>query len=172
MLAEPRSPRLVLVAAAALAVAAVGALGLRAARAPGAVEETRPVGNVVPPRPGVAPPVAHPPQTFQTTPGPHPGLGTALRTLDIDTFDRIARADYQRQEMLDLFPGRPYHVKLAGSFTARLITTVMVDVERDGRFDERWDLTKDGVFRRVIGPGQEFDAATPFMLRNGLWLPY
>jgi len=171
MLAEPRSPRVALVAVAAVAVLVLGAVGLRVVRRPGEVGESTPAAPVARPRPGVSPPVAHPPQIYQTTPGPHPGLGQPLRTLDIDTFDRIARADYQRQEMLDLFPGRPYHVKLVGSFTDRWIDAVMVDVERDGHFDERWDLKPDGVFRRVIGPGQEFDAATPFMLRNGLWLP-
>ena len=92
--------------------------------------------------------------------------------MDADIFDALAHRPLSRTDLFDLFPDRPYHVRLVGDTLRHRVRAVLIDLERDGTWEERWDLDDTTVTRRVLqrpaGPG----AGTPFALRSGRWLPF
>jgi hypothetical protein len=94
--------------------------------------------------------------------------------MDNDIFARIEKGDFKREELRDVFPGRPYHVQFMGSSEENWISVVLVDLDRDGKWDERWEMKPEGVTRRVINKEEEEEGpeTTPFALRPGRWLPY
>jgi hypothetical protein len=97
--------------------------------------------------------------------------GMPLRPMDFDILQKIEEGTYKREDMPDLFPNRPYQVRLVGSPVEHWIYTVMIDLERDGKWDERWEMKKDRVVRYTIGGGEDQDNV-PWALRPGHWLPF
>ena len=89
----------------------------------------------------------------------------------------LAALAYGQLEPVHLFPSKPYRVKTIGSMKPRKWTSVvLVDLERNGTWDERWDLTSDDVVRTNFKkPRTEDDdvSAAPsdakLSLRQGTW---
>lgn len=109
------------------------------------------------------------PQVYNYKPDPRFQAGVPLRPMDIEILEALARGHFDRAQLLDLFPGRPYHVKLIGSPGDGRIDLLAIDLDRNGIWDEQWRLKPETVERRTFdkeGPG------IPFVLRNGRWLPY
>ncbi len=114
-------------------------------------------------------PLTAPTQAYDYKPIPHmvPG-GVPLRPMDTDIFAAIEKGNLTHAQLLDLFPDRPYHVKLTANGEERRVEFVLIDLERDGKWDERWALRKDqGVDRRLIG-----DPNIMFTMRAGYWIPH
>jgi hypothetical protein len=105
---------------------------------------------------------------------PHPNLkpgGVPLRPMDNDIFAAIERGRLTRAQLLDLFPDRPYHVKLVADSAEHWVNTVVIDLDRNGRWDERWELKKEGVFRHTHGGPDDSDQIM-FTMFGGFWIPH
>jgi hypothetical protein len=110
-------------------------------------------------------------QTYNYQPVPGLTSGMALRPMDYDILKRIEDGDYKRTDMLDLFPDRPYQVKMIGSPVEHWINAVLIDLDRDGKWDEKWAMKLESVTRHTMGKGED-DDKVPWALQPGRWLPY
>jgi hypothetical protein len=98
--------------------------------------------------------------------------GVPLRPMDADIFAAIEKGNLSRKQLLDLFPDRPYHVQLSGNSAEHWIGFALIDLHRTGKWDERWELKKDGVNRYGLGNSDEAPAGVMFTLRAGYWIPH
>jgi hypothetical protein len=148
-------------AAAAIAAVVVISLRHRAATAAAAAPP--------PPSSEGAPP--HKPQVYDYKEPPMVKIGPPLRPMDSEILDAIAVGEFTHAQRLDLFPDRPYHVKLIGSVPDRWISIVMIDLDRDGKWDEKWTLKPDSVIRLDFDDREPM-GGKPFMLRHGQWVRF
>ena len=112
------------------------------------------------------------PQQFDLTDDPRNASGVPLRPMDHDIFTLITSLQLDRTRMPDVFPDRPYRVTFIGSIAERRIGLVMIDLDRDGKFDERWDLKRDGVVRNVLKDPAADGNPVNYSLAHGRWQPH
>lgn len=115
-------------------------------------------------------------QAYSLAPNPHFPL-PPLRQLDRDIFAQVAAAKYDRESMLDVFPGTPNHVRFIGDAHNHWVNVVIIDLGRDGTWDEKWTLTVNDVERVTFDkPKAENWNPSPrdarYALRYGAWQPY
>ena len=101
--------------------------------------------------------------------------GIPLRPMDREIFAALASGQLEPVHLDDVFPSKPYRVSMIGSMKPRKwISVVLVDLTRDGKWDERWDLTQTDVVRTVFKkPRTDAVGADEtdykFSLRQGTW---
>jgi len=93
--------------------------------------------------------------------------------MDHDIIAALQSGTVERTSVPDVFPDRPYRVRLAGSPVTQVFAYVLVDLNRDDKWDERWDLTKPGAIERTVehdpnGEGQK----VMYTLVKGRWQPH
>jgi hypothetical protein len=106
------------------------------------------------------------PQHFDLKELPEFKAGVGLRPMDKEVFERLADPKLQRTDLLDLFPDRPYKVRVVGSVQERRYGMVMIDADRNGKWDEKWVLKGDQVLRTVMA---EDEPPIEFNLAHGRW---
>jgi hypothetical protein len=119
-----------------------------------------------------APPSSEPPIQLDLTEDPRATAGIPLRPMDRDVFAEIARAtsgQLERIRMKDLFPDRPYKVTFVGSVAERRIGLVLIDLNRDGTYEERWDLKRNDVVRSVQNDTFAEANVVRYTLAHGRW---
>src|SRR5581483_599307 len=89
-------------------------------------------------------------QTFDYIPSGKIKGGFPLRPMDTEIFETILRNHLTLDRVLDLFPDKPYHVKLVADLQTQRVIGVMIDLERDGRWDERWEMRTNGCTRHLL----------------------
>ena len=116
--------------------------------------------------------LAGPPQQFDIKEEPSFHGGVPLRPMDRDIFAVLADEHLERTRLLDLFPDRPYRVRVVGSVAERRFGALNIDLDRDGKLDERWMLKGNEVVRDVpedpTGGGQPVH----YTLAHGRWQPH
>jgi hypothetical protein len=115
---------------------------------------------------------AHPPQTFDLKEDPRAPTGIALRPMDREIFTEIMSDHLDRTKMRDLFPDRPYRVALVGSVAEHRIGVVMIDLNRDGKFEERWDLKGSEVTRTVMADTAAEGSSVQYSMAHARWQPH
>jgi hypothetical protein len=99
--------------------------------------------------------------------------GLPLRPMDHDLIDAMLSGHIARQSMLDLFPDRPYRVRLVGSADMQLFQFAMIDLDRDGKWDEQWDLSKPGQIQRHVAHDPAAGGhEVMYTLAHGKWQPH
>jgi hypothetical protein len=100
-----------------------------------------------------------------------PSDPTALRPIDLRILERV-KSGVSSDKIKDAFPGEPTKVNLyneAGKVRVKL------DLDRDDRWDEKWDFeSEDGnevVKRRVSTADDDATYDVEYRLREGRWLP-
>src|SRR5262249_7745991 len=113
------------------------------------------------------------PQHFDLQEIPSFPSGVPLRPMDRDVFAPLWDPKLKREDLADLFPDRPYKVRVVGSVEEHLFGAVLVDNDRDGKWDERWVLKGDQVIR-TLPPNQQVQGGDPthFTLAHGRWQPH
>jgi hypothetical protein len=108
------------------------------------------------------------PQVFDT--GIHPGDGPLLRIMDKEVLDYIASGKVPAGVTHDAFPKATYRVDITRDGAKGLVTKVMIDVNRNGQWEEVWALTESEVSRKysLKDDGNYLSFAT---LRAGRWAP-
>jgi hypothetical protein len=111
------------------------------------------------------------PEKFPSDPDPRKLPGLPLRPVDRQVFALLAKGgELTREQLMDAFPTATYKVKLVYSGVEHKIRVIAIDHDRDGKFDEGWQLSPGKVNRRAlkeVKPGE----ATFYTLSYGLWLP-
>lgn len=97
--------------------------------------------------------------------------GPGIRPIDREIFDYIASGRAKPGMNDDIFPKQPYRVKVFRIVANGPVTHVWIDMNRNGKWDERWDLKADQVDRHIADADDE-NYDTDARLRNGRWLPY
>lgn len=103
---------------------------------------------------------------------PNYSSGVPLRPMDHDIFDKLVSLKLERTQMKDVFPDRPYRVVFVGSLAQHQISQVMVDLDRDGKVDERWDIKKGDLVRNVPKDPDAQGQAVKYTLTHGRWQPH
>jgi hypothetical protein len=112
-------------------------------------------------------------QFYAYKPDPNVHAGLPLRPMDEEILEAINNESFEEKDMLDLFPQKPYRVRLVGSKKEHWIMGAMIDLERDGKWDESWEMKPDMLVRRLTeDSGRPKSEAAIFQLRPGHWLPY
>ena len=112
-----------------------------------------------------------PAQTYDYVPSGKIKGGIPLRPMDTEIFQAIERNHFTLERVLDLFPDKPYHVKLVADLQTQRVVGVMVDLERDGRWDERWEMRTDGCTRHVLKSPNSNESPS-FALVQGRWIAF
>ena len=90
--------------------------------------------------------------------------------MDRDILDQITHLErIPRTQMKDVFPDRPYRVAFVGSVAERRVGLVMIDLDRDGKFEERWDLKGSEITRNVIQDPASGGVPGRYTLARGRW---
>lgn len=76
-----------------------------------------------------------------------------LRPMDRAILQLLARPTNAR--LKDVFPDRPYKVNLYREAGGSTIDRVKIDLDRDGRWDEKWSIEGDDVQRQVAPDDDE-----------------
>jgi hypothetical protein len=166
-MARPRGQALV-VTLVGVALATTALVAARSGRA--TMGETEPEAPPAVPKKAAGEPVA---PLWDTDELPGFTTGVAMRPVDRDVFAALRGAAFPREAMVDVFPRRPYRVRFGGSAVGHAVRLVLLDLDRDGRWDERWDLGQPGqVVRRVLPAGHEGGEGVDFTLTHGRWQPH
>jgi hypothetical protein len=100
-------------------------------------------------------------------------VGIPLREMDKDIFAKLKDPALERTALPDLFPDRPYKVQVFGSLAEQRFGLVMVDLTRDGKWDEKWDLMRPGeVVRHVEHEAAANGQPVTYTLVHGKWQPH
>ena len=108
-------------------------------------------------------------QHFDLAEDPSFQAGVPLRPMDKDIFAALADARLERTRLLDLFPDRPYKARIVGSVAERRFGGVLVDMDRDGKWDERWTLKGNEVIRLVPDDPTGGGTEIKYSLAHGRW---
>jgi hypothetical protein len=109
------------------------------------------------------------PQIYPTAISSIQKIGMPLRPMDLDIFAMIEKGDVANPQ--DAFPSQPYRVSIMRDHLSGYVVLVTIDLDRNGRIDERWKLTPDAVERHT-SPGPNGTFTDDFALRGGKWLPH
>jgi len=100
-------------------------------------------------------------------------VGVPMRPMDRDIVAALVAGHVDRSRVIDLFPERAYQVRLAGSAETGAFPYLLVDLNRDGTWDERWDLTKPGEIRRTVTHDPDaYGREVTYTLAHGRWQPH
>jgi hypothetical protein len=110
---------------------------------------------------------------WDTVEVPSWNAGVPMRAMDREIVAAILSGHVDRTSMSDLFPDRPYQVRLAGSAAARQFRWVLIDLNRDGAWDERWDLGEPGQIQRTVTRDPDARGSeVMYTLVHGRWQPH
>lgn len=112
------------------------------------------------------------PFVFDLTENPHSHAGIQLREMDRDIFNVLTTGNFERQRMNDYFPDKPYRVRMVGSASEKRVGAVLIDLDRDGKFDERWELKPGQVNRMVFRDEAAGSQPVMFTLAHARWMPH
>ncbi len=117
-----------------------------------------------------------------TPPDPTPGApatsaapssttaGNDLRPVDRDILAWRKTASIGGDKAKDVFPGKPYKVDAYKDEGKTGISRVKVDLDRDGKWDEKWDFDGDKV-KRKVAPADDENYQLELRLDGDHWRP-
>lgn len=91
-----------------------------------------------------------------------------LRAMDREVLARIA-GPVPGGKIKDLFPGRPYKVSIYKDAGHAKANRVKIDLDRNGKWDEKWTLEDDGKIKRKVAPRDDENYTLEFRLRGDTW---
>lgn len=117
---------------------------------------------------------ATPPVVTATAPASESPPGAAgadhLRAMDREILARLG-GPIAGDRVKEAFPGRPYKVSLYKDDGHAKINRVKVDLDRDGKWDEKWTIEDDGTIKRQIAPADDEAYTVEMRLRGDHWEP-
>jgi hypothetical protein len=97
--------------------------------------------------------------------------GHPLRDMDIEILEVINQGSWTERDIPDLFPAKPYRVHFQSRAPGeKWVDVVLIDTDRDGKWDERWELREEELERRIINRSDP-SVGIPYSLRHGCWVP-
>ncbi len=134
--------------------------------APVAAPAPIPVTPVAPtppaPTPAPAMPVAPPEAT------PPPAGAFALRDIDHQILDRVARG-IKGPHQKDAIAGATFKLDLYQDAGSPLVNRAKIDLNRNGKWDEKWTFSGAEV-KREVAPADDEEYTDKYRLVNGAWV--
>ena len=89
--------------------------------------------------------------------------------MDKDIFAALTSGKLTRDRVNDVFPDRPYRVKAIGNPNEQRFSALVIDMNRDGKLEERW-MFKPGIVERIV-QADEAGGGEPvkYTLAHGRW---
>lgn len=118
------------------------------------------------PRPTATTPPA---PTASREPQPRP-KGEALRPIDRDVLDALD-VGISGKKTKDAFANKPIKVSLYQD--ADFINRLKLDLDRDGKWDEKWTISREGGVRKIkrkVAPNDDDQYTVEYRLREGVWV--
>jgi hypothetical protein len=115
---------------------------------------------------------ALPPQIFDNVEDPTWKAGIPQRDMDRDIFAKMKDPQLDRNSLADLFPDKPYKVRLVGSATEHRYGLVLIDLDRDGTWEEKWDLRPGQVHRHLDHDPASDGRPGDYTMVKGKWQPH
>ncbi len=114
--------------------------------------------------------------TPEAEPAPVPARADAAGTVPLRSLDeevlRVAALASPSAKLKDVTEGRPYKVNLYVDEGHTRPNRVKIDLDRDEKWDEKWELpgtgAREGV-RRLVAPADDESYAEEYVLRGGAW---
>lgn len=119
---------------------------------------------VTPPDPSPAAPVTSAPTPSSSA------AGNDLRPVDRDVLAWRKTATITGDKAKDVLPGKPYKVDGYKDEGKTGISRVKIDLDRDGKWDEKWDFDGDKV-KRKVAPADDENYQQEFRLDGDHWRP-
>jgi hypothetical protein len=88
-----------------------------------------------------------------------------------EIFAKLNDIDHlKREQMNDVFPDKPYLVRFIGSVETKVIGYVFIDMDRNGKVDEKWEI-RNGTVRRTVPHDRNVpdDVDVQYSLFQGRW---
>jgi hypothetical protein len=117
---------------------------------------------VTPPDPSPAAPVTSAPASATIA------SSNGLRPVDRDILAWRKTATMTGDKAKDVFPGKPYKVDGYKDEGKTGVSRVKVDLDRDGKWDEKWDFDGDKV-KRKVAPADDENYQQEFRLEGEAW---
>lgn len=121
------------------------------------------------------------PPVFDTFEDPRYKAGIPMRPMDHDIIAAVQSGKVERKDVLDLFPDKPYRVRLVGSPASQTFVYVLIQMDRTAKqdpdprqaWDERWDLREPGTIKRYVfrDPNAQGEQVM-YTLTKGRWQPH
>jgi hypothetical protein len=93
--------------------------------------------------------------------------------MDHDIITALQSGTVDRKDYIDVYPDRPYKVRFAGSPTTQTFAYVLIDMNRDDKWDEKWDLTQPGTIKRTAFHDPDaLGEEVMYTLVKGRWQPH
>jgi hypothetical protein len=109
---------------------------------------------------------------YDITEDPSFAAGIPLRPMDREIFAALMNENLDRTKLPDLFPDRPYRVRIVGSAAEKRYGMVVIDMNRDGKIEERWSLKNGEVTREVPTDAAAGGGSVRYSLAHGKWQPH
>jgi hypothetical protein len=154
---------------------ALGAVGVYWAlhRTPSPAPVPPPSLTAPPPRPAPAPattaPTRAPAPDRQPDPPAAPTAGAnGLRPVDQDIL-ALVRAGIKGDKLTDAFPKKAYKVNLYRDGGDAGVSRLKVDLDRDGKWDEKWAFGEGGRVKRQVAPADDESYSETYLLDGSDW---
>ncbi len=92
--------------------------------------------------------------------------------MDSAVLARIAE-NIAGEKVKDVFPGQTYKVNLFRDAGEKGINRVKIDLDRDDKWDEKWDITSEAgrqEIKRQVAPADDEVYTEQYRLRDGAWV--
>ena len=155
-------------------VVALGAVGVYVAlhRAPAPKTVTPPPSLPAAPAPErkPEPPPAPAPTPAPTAPAPVavPAAPDGLRPMDQEIL-ALVHAGISGDKVTDAFPKKPYKVNLFRDGGGAGVNRLKIDLDRDGKWDEKWTLGAGGRIKRQVSPADDESYTESYVLDGSAW---
>lgn len=143
-------------------------------------DQPRPTADVAATNMPLGPSSARPPSTLAPQPARPPATATAttpsaagnLRPMDTAVLQKIAQ-NIPGEKVKDAFPGQTYKVNLFKDPGQAGVNRVKIDLDRDEKWDEKWDIESEGgrqEIKRQVAPADDEKYTENYRLRDGSWV--
>jgi hypothetical protein len=161
------------IVAALGAVAAVSAayVALRGGRHEEKVQPVPVAAPVAPapaPAPAPTPAPAPAPAPAPVAPAPAAPAAGGLRALDQEILAR-ARAGISGEKANDAIKGKGYKVNLYSDAKDRRVNRLKLDLDKDGKWDEKWTFEPDGRVKRQVATKDDETYDESYLLDGTAW---
>jgi hypothetical protein len=134
---------------------------------PAPAAPAQPSRERTPPPPTPAP-VPAPTPTAAPAPVAAPQTPDGLRPMDQEIL-AFVHAGMSGDKLTDAFPRKPYKVNLYRDGGGAGVSRLKIDLDRDGKWDEKWTLAPDGRVKRQVAPADDESYTESYLLDGASW---
>lgn len=81
----------------------------------------------------------------------------------------LVRTGIGKDKLTDAFPKKPYKVNLYRDSGDARVSRLKVDLDRDGKWDEKWSFGPEGRVKRQVAPADDESYTESYLLDGSGW---